>query len=92
MVLHEHCFFRGVRVDVELHGDSTFRLRYGELVEYVPGMRTVRGRNSAYRFRSVEQAVLRGGFAPLDLRVASFLALLGVVLALLTIIAVVVEF
>ena len=45
-----------------------------------------------HRFRSVEQAVLRGGFAPLDLRVASFLALLGVVLALLTIIAVVVEF
>jgi putative membrane protein len=36
-----------------------------------------------HRFRSVEQA---------DLRVASFLALLGVVLALLTIIAVVVEF
>ena len=45
-----------------------------------------------HRFRSGERALLNGGFAPLDLRVASSLALLGVILALLTIIAVVVEF
>ena len=45
-----------------------------------------------HRFRSVERALLHGGFAPLDLRFASLLALLGVLLAVLTIIAVVVEF
>lgn len=45
-----------------------------------------------HRFRSVERELLRGGFAPLDLRVATLLGLFGVVLAVLTIIAVVVEF
>ena len=45
-----------------------------------------------HRFRSVEQALLRGEFAPLDLRFATLLGVLGVVLAVLTIIAVVVEF
>jgi putative membrane protein len=45
-----------------------------------------------HRFRAVERAVQTGGFAPLDLRFATLLAALGVVLAVLTIIAVVVEF
>lgn len=44
------------------------------------------------RFRAVEQAVMRGEFAPLDLRFATLLGGFGVVLAVLTIIAVVVEF
>jgi putative membrane protein len=44
------------------------------------------------RFRAVERALARGGFAPLDLRVATVLAALGVALAVLTIVAVVVEF
>ncbi len=44
------------------------------------------------RFRAVERALSHGGFAPLDLRFATLLAALGVVLAVLTIIAVVVEF
>jgi hypothetical protein len=55
MVLLERCLFRGDEVVVELHRDFTYRLRYGDRVEYVPGKRTVRGRTSAYRFRSVEQ-------------------------------------
>ena len=45
-----------------------------------------------HRFRAVEQALLRGEFAPLDLRFATLLGVFGVVLAVLTIIAVVVEF
>ena len=45
-----------------------------------------------HRFRSVERALLRGEFAPLDLRFATLLGVFGVVLAVLTIIAVVVEF
>ncbi len=44
-----------------------------------------------HRFREVERALARGGFAPLDIRVAALLGALGVVLALLTIVAVSVE-
>jgi hypothetical protein len=55
MVLQERCLFRGRELVVELHGDFGFRLRYADLVEYVPGRRTVRGRSAAYRFRSAEQ-------------------------------------
>jgi hypothetical protein len=55
MVLRETCFFRGVKVEVELAADRRYRLRYGVQVEYVPGRRTVNGKVSPYRFRSVEQ-------------------------------------
>jgi hypothetical protein len=40
---------------VELDEDRGYRLRYGELVEYTPGRRRVRGRATPYEFRSVEQ-------------------------------------
>ena len=43
------------------------------------------------RFRAVEQALERGGFAPLDLRVAVALGAFGIVLALLTIVAILIE-
>ena len=55
MVLWERCHFRGGFLEVVLHGDLSFRLRYGDRVEYVPGRRTVRGRSAPYAFRSVEQ-------------------------------------
>ncbi len=42
-------------LEIELHRDFSFRLRYGELVEYVNGRRRVRGRTFPYQFRSVEQ-------------------------------------
>jgi putative membrane protein len=45
-----------------------------------------------HRFRSVERALTRGEFAPLDIRVAAILGLVGCVLAVLTIVAIVVEF
>ena len=44
-----------------------------------------------HRFRAVERALDQGDFAPLDVRVAAALAALGVVLALLTIVAVLAE-
>ena len=40
---------------VELAADRRYRLAYGELVEYTPGRRCVRGRAMPYDFRSVEQ-------------------------------------
>jgi hypothetical protein len=55
MLVHERCFFRGGVLEVELGEDLTFRLRYGDLVEYRPGSRTLRGRTAPYVFRSVEQ-------------------------------------
>ena len=55
MVLRETCFFRGVKVEVELAVDRRYRLRYGDQIEYVPGRRTVNGKGAPYRFRSVEQ-------------------------------------
>jgi len=42
-------------LEVELHGDLRYRLRYGDLVEYADGRRKLRGRVTAYEFRSVEQ-------------------------------------
>ena len=40
---------------IELDADRRYRLAYGELVEYTPGRRRVRGRSLPYAFRSVEQ-------------------------------------
>ena len=56
MVLLHEFFFTGQAVlEVTLHGDLRYRLRYGELVEYENGRRRVRGRTMPYEFRSVEQ-------------------------------------
>jgi hypothetical protein len=40
---------------IELGDDRGYRLAYGELVEYTPNRRRVRGRSTPYEFRSVEQ-------------------------------------
>ena len=42
-------------LEIELHDDLRYVLRYGGLVEYTPGRRRVRGRALPYEFRSVEQ-------------------------------------
>ena len=55
MVLQERVAVDGVMLEIELHADLRYRLRYGDLVEYRDGRRRVRGRTSAYEFRSVEQ-------------------------------------
>jgi len=44
-----------VVLEIELGADLRYRLRYGDLVEYENGRRRIRGRSSAYEFRSVEQ-------------------------------------
>jgi hypothetical protein len=40
---------------LELHDDSSYVLRWGDLVEYRNHRRRVRGRLRPYEFRSVEQ-------------------------------------
>jgi hypothetical protein len=55
MVLHERCLWRGGLLEIELHADLRYRLRYAGLVEYLPGRKVVRGRAYPYAFRSIEQ-------------------------------------
>ena len=55
MVLHERALFRGALLEIELHPGLRYRLRYADLVEYVPGRKIIHGRPAAYVFRSVEQ-------------------------------------
>ena len=59
-MLHERVVLRDAILEVELKSDLSYRLRYGDLVEYENGRRKVRGRSSRYDFRSVEQ--LRSDF------------------------------
>ena len=59
-MLDERVVLQDVILEVRLEGDLKYRLRYGDLVEYENGRRTVRGRSSRYEFRSVEQ--LRSDF------------------------------
>jgi hypothetical protein len=42
-------------LEIELHDDLRYRLRYGDLVEYSNHRRRLRGRTLPYEFRSVEQ-------------------------------------
>jgi len=55
LLFHETVFTGGVVLEVELHDDLRYRLRYGGLVEYANGQRRIRGRARPYAFRSVEQ-------------------------------------
>jgi hypothetical protein len=55
MVLGEKVLLDGELLEIELHDDRRYRLRYGDLVEYENGRRRLRGRASRYEFRSVEQ-------------------------------------
>ena len=55
MVLHERVVLAEAILEIELHADLRYRLRYGDLVEYENGRRKLRGRSSRYEFRSVEQ-------------------------------------
>ena len=55
LLLHERVFVNDTVLEVELHDDFRYRLRYGELVEYADHRRKLRGRSAPYEFRSVEQ-------------------------------------
>ena len=55
LLLHERVFVNQTVLEIELHHDLRYRLRYGELVEYADHRRRLRGRTLPYEFRSVEQ-------------------------------------
>ena len=55
LLLQERALVDGGLLEIELRRDLSYRLRYGDLVEYVNRRRRVRGRSFAYEFRSVEQ-------------------------------------
>jgi len=54
-MLREMVVMQDVVLEIELGADLRYRLRYGDFVEYENGRRRIRGRSSAYEFRSVEQ-------------------------------------
>ena len=54
-MLREVVVMQDVVLEIELGADLRYRLRYGDFVEYENGRRRIRGRSSAYEFRSVEQ-------------------------------------
>jgi hypothetical protein len=55
LVLHEMSFLGGERVEVKLHDDLRYLLRYGDRVIYENQQKTFQGRKYRYDFRSVEQ-------------------------------------
>jgi hypothetical protein len=48
-------FVGGVLVEVKLHDDLRYCLRYGDAVVYEDHQKTFQGRQYRYEFRSVEQ-------------------------------------
>ena len=54
-MLHEKVILADGEYELRFEDSSRFLLRYGDLVEYRPGVKRVRGRRSPYEFRSVEQ-------------------------------------
>ena len=54
-MVREIVVLRDALLMVEFDGESNYRLRYGDLVEYSNGRRRVRGKSLPYEFRSVEQ-------------------------------------
>jgi hypothetical protein len=55
LILQEKALFQGEMLNVELHDDLRYRLAFGDSVLYENHLKRIRGRTSAYRFRSVEQ-------------------------------------
>lgn len=54
-MLYETVVLQDAILEVELRPGFSYRLRYGDLVEYANHRRRVRGRSFPYEFRSVEQ-------------------------------------
>ena len=55
MLLRETVLLQDARLEIDLDEKLRYRLRYEDLVEYANGVRRIRGRESKYEFRSVEQ-------------------------------------
>ena len=54
-MLSERVLLGDVLLTVQFEAESSYCLRYGDLVEYSNHRRRVRGRSLPYEFRSVEQ-------------------------------------
>jgi len=54
-MVHETVLLQDAILTVKFESDSSYCLRYGDLVEYSNRRRRVRGRTAPYEFRSVEQ-------------------------------------
>ncbi len=54
-MFYETVFLGDAVVEIRLEPGLAYCLRYGDLVEYTPGRRHIRGRTLPYEFRSVEQ-------------------------------------
>ena len=55
MRLRETVLLREARLEIELEADLRYRLRYADLVEYTNGVKRIKGKETRYEFRSVEQ-------------------------------------
>lgn len=55
MLLEETAVLADAVVRIRLDDNLRYRLSYGEAIVYENGRRTVRGRSSAYEFKSVEK-------------------------------------
>lgn len=51
----ETVLLEGAELRLEVHDGQRYLLRYRDLVQFENGKKRVRGRSSAYEFRSVEQ-------------------------------------
>ena len=54
-MLSETVILENMILTVKFESESSYCLRYGDVVEYSNGRRRVRGRMLPYEFRSVEQ-------------------------------------
>jgi hypothetical protein len=55
ILLHEKALFHGETLEVELHDDLTYRLRFGDKVRYENHSKFIGNKQVPYEFRSVEQ-------------------------------------
>ena len=55
ILFQETLILEGIELRLVVEEGPRYRLRYGDLIEYRDGRKRIRGRTSAYPFRSIEQ-------------------------------------
>ena len=55
LLLQERALFDGELLEIELHDDLQYRLRYSDEVEFTRGKMRIGAKLNPYAFRSVEQ-------------------------------------
>ena len=55
LLLHETAVFQGKLIEIELHDDLQYRLRFSNEIEFTRGQKRLGGKVYPYAFRSVEQ-------------------------------------